>query len=142
MKLLLDSHAFLWSGLDEERLPSAVRELLFDVRTRVYVSVASTWELTIKALAGRLRLPTSPVEHFADHIQDFEYELLSIQQRHVDALVELPAIHGDPFDRMIVAQALVEDLDLVTGDDRLRRYPVAVASMAQTMCRERRPAPQ
>lgn len=124
MRLLLDSHAFLWLATGDDRVPRGVRELVEDARIHVHLSVATTWELTLKALAGRLRLPGPPAEHFAEHVEAFGYELLPIHQRHVDALLELPAIHDDPFDRMLVAQALVEDLELVTGDERLRRYPV------------------
>ena len=124
MRVLLDSHAFLWVATEDDRLPGAVRDLIADMRTKVVVSVATTWELTLKALGGRLALPAPPAEHFADHIDEFGYELLPVHQRHVAALQELPAIHRDPFDRMLVAQALVEDLDLVSGDERIRQYPV------------------
>ena len=124
MRVLLDSHTFLWAATDDDRLPRAVVELIEESGTRVFVSVATTWELTLKVLAGKLRLPAPPAEHFAEHLERFRSDLLPIQQRHVSALPELPAIHADPFDRMLVAQALVEDLDLVTGDERLRRYPV------------------
>ncbi|MGA9159858.1 MAG: type II toxin-antitoxin system VapC family toxin [Actinomycetota bacterium] len=124
MRVLLDSHAFLWAATDDERLPPAVAELIEDAAIRVFISVATTWELTLKVMSGKLRLPSPPAEHFAEHVERFRSELLPIHQRHVSALPELPAIHGDPFDRMLVAQALVEDLDLVTGDERIRRYPV------------------
>ena len=121
---MLDSHAFLWVGIGDDRLPGPVRDLIADARTKVVVSVATTWDLTLKALAGKLVLPASPAEHFAEHIDEFGYELLPVHQRHVTALPELPAIHQDPFDRILVAQALVEDLDLVSGDERIRRYPI------------------
>jgi PIN domain nuclease of toxin-antitoxin system len=124
VRVLLDSHAFLWAATGDERLPPAVVELIEDPGTRVFISVATTWELTLKVLAGKLRLPAPPAEHFAEHIERFRSELLPVHQRHVSALPELPAINPDPFDRMLVAQALVEDIDLVTGDERLRRYPV------------------
>jgi len=124
VRVLLDSHAFLWAATDDQRLPRPVVELIEEPSTRVFISVATTWELTLKVLAGKLRLPAPPAEHFAEHIERFRSELLPIHQRHVSALPELPAIHADPFDRMLVAQALVEDIDLVTGDERLRRYPV------------------
>jgi PIN domain nuclease of toxin-antitoxin system len=124
VRILLDSHAFLWAATDDQRLPRPVVELIEEPSTRVFISVATTWELTLKVLAGKLRLPAPPAEHFAEHIERFRSELLPIHQRHVSALPELPAIHADPFDRMLVAQALVEDIDLVTGDERLRRYPV------------------
>lgn len=124
MRVLLDSHTILWATLADERLPLAIRALVEDRSNLVAVSVATTWELTMKALAGRLRLPEPPATYFDGLLRDFGYELLPVHQRHVAALPELPAIHADPFDRMLVAQALVEDLDLVTADERIRRYPV------------------
>ena len=124
MRLLLDSHVFLWSVDQVDRLPPPVYELIADTRNRAVVSVATTWELTLKALSGKLRLPKPPDEHFMEHVERFGCDLLAVHQRHVAALQELPAIHGDPFDRMLVAQALVEDLDLVTGDEILQRYPI------------------
>jgi PIN domain nuclease of toxin-antitoxin system len=124
VRVLLDAHVFLWSADRVELLPPSIYELISDARTRLVLSVATTWELTIKALAGKLSLPKPPDEHFAEHVERFGYELLPVHQRHVAALQELPAIHSDPFDRMLVAQALVEDLDLVTGDEVLRSYPI------------------
>ncbi|HJS26416.1 MAG TPA: type II toxin-antitoxin system VapC family toxin [Actinomycetota bacterium] len=124
MRVLLDSHTVLWATLADERLPSAVAALIEDRSNLVTISVATTWELTTKALAGRLTLPEPPETYFDGLVRDFGYELLPNHQRHVAALPELPAIHADPFDRMLVAQALVEDLDLVSGDDRIRRFPV------------------
>ncbi|MGH2631696.1 MAG: type II toxin-antitoxin system VapC family toxin [Actinomycetota bacterium] len=124
MKVLADSHTVLWATLDDDRLPPAVRDLIGDVRTRIVVSVATTWELMVKTMAGRLRLPEPPADYFRGLIEDFDYEILPIHQRHVDALPELPTIHGDPFDRMLVAQAIVEELDIVTGDEAIARYPV------------------
>ena len=124
MRVLVDSHVFLWLGSDDERMPADVRELLADGRTRIVVSVATTWELTIKVLAGRLRLPREPEVHFSEYLSDYASEIMPVEQRHVDALPQLPAIHADPFDRMLVAQALIEDIDLVTGDEVLRSYPI------------------
>ena len=86
--------------------------------------MATLWELTLKEMAGRLRLPQAPSDHFAEHIDLFDLEVLPIHQRHVAALQELPGLHADPFDRMLVAQTLVEDLDLVSGDEIVRRYPI------------------
>lgn len=124
MRVLADAHAVLWVTLDDDRLPRQVRELIADVKTRVVVSTATTWELMVKTLAGRLRLPESPETFFRGLIDDFDYEILPVHQRHVDALPELPAIHRDPFDRMLVAQAIVEDLEIVTGDRAITQYPV------------------
>lgn len=124
MRVLVDSHTLLWAAADDDRLSRGARELIADRRTRIVLSVATTWELTLKCLAGRLRLPEPPGSYFEGLVRDFGYELLPVHQRHVAALPELPMVHEDPFDRMLIAQALVEDLDLVTGDERIRRYPV------------------
>jgi PIN domain nuclease of toxin-antitoxin system len=125
VRVLLDSHALLWFLLgDAERFPSHVRDVIEDPRSHVVVSVTSQWELMLKAMAGRLRLPDAPERFLIDLAQEAGFRVLDVQPRHVAALAELPGIHPDPFDRMLVAQALVEDLDLVTGDEVLRRYPV------------------
>lgn len=124
MRVLLDSHAVLWNEAGDERLPRAVRDLIEHPSTRLVLSVASIWELTLKALEGRLRLPEGPADYFEALVRDLRFEVLPVEQRHVAALSELPDIHDDPFDRMLVAQALVEDLELVSGDERIRRYPV------------------
>ena len=124
MRILLDSHTLLWEEAGDDRIPEGVRSLIDDPGTRLVLSVATTWELTLKAFAGRLRLPEPPARYFEGLIRDARFEVLPIEHRHVAALPELPEIHDDPFDRMLVAQALVEALDLVTGDERIRRYPV------------------
>ena len=124
MRVLLDSHTILWATLADDRLPRSVFELIEDPSNALVVSVATTWELTVKTMSGRLELPEPAETYFDGLVRDFGYELLPVHQRHVAALPGLPAIHGDPFDRILVAQALVEDLDLVSGDERIRRYPV------------------
>jgi PIN domain nuclease of toxin-antitoxin system len=124
VRVLLDSHTILWATLADDRLPRSVLELIEDPSNALVVSVATTWELTVKAMSGRLGLPEPAETYFDGLVRDFGYELLPVHQRHVASLPGLPAIHGDPFDRMLVAQALVEDLDLVSGDERIRRYPV------------------
>jgi PIN domain nuclease of toxin-antitoxin system len=125
MRVLLDSHALLWFLLgDADRFPVHVRDLIDDPRTHVAVSVTSLWELMLKATAGRLRLPDAPERFLIDLPSEAGFRVIDVQPRHVAALVDLPQIHRDPFDRMLVAQALVEDLDLVTSDETLRSYPV------------------
>ena len=124
MNVLLDSHALVWYLLHDDRLPEWIFDLLEDRSTRVTVSVASIWELMMKAVAGRLRLPVEPASFLVDVPLEAGFRLLDVQPRHVAMLSELPQIHRDPFDRMLIAQALVEDLDLVTSDETLRSYPV------------------
>jgi PIN domain nuclease of toxin-antitoxin system len=123
--MLLDSHALLWylRG-DEDRVPQRIRDAIEDTGTKIAVSVVSQWELMMKALAGRLDLPDAPEAFLFDLPRAEGFRVIDLQPRHVRALPELPALHDDPFDRLIVAQALVEDLTLVTGDEVLHRYPV------------------
>lgn len=125
MRLLLDSHALLWflRG-DEDRVPDGVRSLVEDPSVHVAVSVVSQWELMLKALAGRLRLPDAPEAFLIDLPREEGFRVIDVQPRHIRALPELPALHADPFDRLLIAQALVEGMTLVTGDATMRRYPV------------------
>jgi PIN domain nuclease of toxin-antitoxin system len=78
----------------------------------------------LKAMVGRLRLPDAPERFLVELHDEAGFRVIHVQPRRVAVLAELPAIHADPFDRMLVAQAMAEDLDLVTGDETLRRYPV------------------
>ena len=126
MKLLLDSHVLLWYLVNDDRLPQPVKDLLEDPATPVTVSVATLWELMVKALAGRLHLPDAPERFLTDPIVDAGFRQLALEPRHVLALPELPQIHGDPFDRMLVAQAVVEGMSVVSGDPAIARYPVNV----------------
>ena len=125
MRLLLDSQALLWFLLgSDDVFPGHVRDAVEDTQAHVVVSVASQWELMIKAMNGRLELSDAAERFLIDLPREAGFRVLDIQPRHVAALAELPQIHGDPFDRMLVAQAMVEDLDLVTDDQMIRRYPV------------------
>lgn len=124
MKLLLDSHVLLWYLLDDDRLPSAVKDILEDTHVAVTVSVATQWELLLKWQRGRLRLPVEPERFFVEPIEEAGFRVLPIESRHVLGLMELPQLHADPFDRMLISQALVEDLELVTADEVIRTYPI------------------
>lgn len=126
MKLLLDAHALLWWLQDDDRLPVAVGDLIDDPSVPTTVSVVTMWELMIKVMRGRLRLSAEPEHVFNDVIDGSGFRVLATERRHVLALPELPEVHGDPFDRMLVAQALVEGMSVVTGDPAIARYPVDV----------------
>lgn len=124
MRLLVDSHAFLWSVEDRSQLSHRVARLLADGRNRQFVSMASIWELAMKASIGRLRF-TRPFDVvIEDALTIHRYELLDVTLPHALRLAQLPALHGDPFDRMLVAQAIEERCTLVTRDVALHAYPV------------------
>ena len=127
MRLLLDTHAFLWwvsSG--GSRLSDRAREVMTDGDNDVTVSMASVWEMSIKVGTGRMGLP-EPIERYVpDRLRHHGFELLPIELRHAFRAGTLPRIHGDPFDRMLIAQAQVEDMALVTADPAIGRYDVEI----------------
>ena len=124
MRLLVDSHAVLWSVEDESKLPPRVARLLANGRNRQFVSIATIWELATKVSIGRLRL-TRPFDVvMRDAVEIHGYELLEVSVEHALRVATLPPLHGDPFDRMLVAQAIEERCTLVTSDRALDSYPV------------------
>lgn len=121
MRLLLDTHILLWALTDDPRLSPRVRELLLDPRNDVYFSVASIWKIAIKRSLRRADMPVSSDQ--AIHLfRDAGYEELPISATHAAAVETLPAIHTDPFDRLLVAQALSEPLHLITHDRNVASY--------------------
>ncbi len=125
MRVLLDTHAFLWwaSGRGT-RLSDRARDLLSDGATDVAFSMASVWEIAIKVGVGRVVLPDSIERYVPDRLRQDGFDLLPIEMQHAFRAGALPPIHGDPFDRMLVAQAQLEDMPIVTADPRIGRYDV------------------
>lgn len=121
MRLLLDSHVFLWWKTADPRLSPAMVRAIAEA-AEVYVSAATAWELGLKVSLGKLRLP----ESVEDGILASGFTELPVHFRHTRLAVVLPPHHHDPFDRMLVAQAVCEGLTLMTHDDRITRYEVAV----------------
>ena len=121
MRLLLDTNAFLWWVGDDARLGAGARDLLSDPATQVFVSAATAWEISIKHAKGKLPYVDTPAE-----IAAHRFEPLAIDVEHGVAAGELPAYHRDPFDRVLVAQARSESLTLLTADEALERYDVAL----------------
>ena len=118
MRVLLDTHAFLWFVWDDARLSIAARELMADASTDVYLSVASAWEIAIKTSLNKLAL-AQPVREFVDeHLVRNSIRLLPIELAHVAHVSAMPLHHRDPFDRLIAAQALIESVPLVSADQR------------------------
>lgn len=122
MRLLLDSHVFLWSAFDPERLPDGARSAIADLDVPVFVSVVTIWELNIKIGAGKLGVAGDLVEMVAG----LGCSTLPIHLHHAALVRNLPPLHRDPFDRMLVAQARAEGLTLVTADRMIRQYEVPV----------------
>lgn len=119
---LLDTHALLWWLSDPKKLSEEARAAITDGENPVYVSSAAAWEMAIKKRLGRLEYPTNLAEVLAkDHIA-----VLPITLPHALAVSDLPVHHQDPFDRMMVAQATIEGLVLVTRDEDIRKYDVRV----------------
>jgi len=123
VNLLLDTHLVLWWMADHPALPPRAREMIADDGNDVAISVASLWEIAIKATQGKLHADPAMVEEAS---RTGGFTLLSIEARHVRTLASLPAIHRDPFDRMLVAQSRAEPRYLVTADRALRRYGESV----------------
>lgn len=122
MRLLLDTHAFLWWQADDPRLSSTARDAIGLASSTVLVSAASAWEIAIKAGLGRLDLPEPPEVYVPDRIARSGFEELPISSRHALRVATLPQHHKDPFDRLLVAQAEIEGARLVSRDRLLKPY--------------------
>ncbi len=123
MNLLLDTHVLLWALADDPALSPAARAAITNGSNVVFVSAATAWEIAIKKAIGKLRVP--PGDYLAE-LKRHRFTPLDITTEHALAVETLPPLHADPFDRILVAQALVEKLTLVTHDDRLKAYPAPV----------------
>lgn len=124
MNLLLDTHVFLWWLAGDARLGPRTRETIAK-SPAAFVSVASAWEAAIKIGLGRLRMP----ESFERGIEAGGFRPLPITFEHAEGVAKLPRHHGDPFDRMLVSQALCEGLRLVTADRAFTRYGLEIAAV-------------
>lgn len=126
MRVLADTHAFLWYIYDDPRLPKEVVELFQDEETRSIISLVSVWEIAIKNQIGKLHLGMEFRVFMDNHVEGTDIEVLSLETSHLLTYSELPLHHRDPFDRMLIAQSICEQLEIVTGDEVFRQYPVDV----------------
>lgn len=124
MRVLLDTHAFLWWDLDDVRLSDKARAIIADSSTQVVVSAASIWEVAIKVGKGRIDLPSDLDAYVEDRLRRYRWVALPIDERHAVRAAGLPMIHTDPFDRMLVAQAQLEVVPILTTDAAITRYDV------------------
>ena len=125
-RLLLDTHVWLWMHQNPDRLTSPIRERLEDYDQELFLSVASIWEIAIKYGLGKLTLPETPEVYCNKRLDDPEMAVLtlSIERSHVLLAGSLPLHHRDPFDRLLIAQAKIESLTLLTVDKQFEPYDV------------------
>ncbi|MGE0049348.1 MAG: type II toxin-antitoxin system VapC family toxin [Acidithiobacillus sp.] len=121
MNLLLDTHVALWAITDSPKLQKRARELIESPRSSVWISAATVWEIAIKHSLGRKDIPVSSRDALR-YFQESGYRFLPIEPEHATAAEELPSHHADPFDRILVAQALVEPMRLMTHDPLVAHY--------------------
>ncbi len=126
MKLLLDTHTFLWWISDSDRLSRKARSLISSGANEIFFSAVSAWEIAVKAELGRITLPSDPEKFVPQHITQNAFQVLPVQLRHALRVFSLPSVHRDPFDRMLVAQAEAEKMPLLTGDSRFHGYSIKV----------------
>jgi PIN domain nuclease of toxin-antitoxin system len=125
-KLLLDTRVFLWWVNNSSDLSIAARHAISDSNNDCFLSIASCWEMAIKASLGKLKLP-NPIERFvSEQLRVNDFKLLAIDIRHVAKTEKLPFYHRDPFDRLLIAQALAEKLTIVAEDKSFKKYGVKI----------------
>lgn len=130
MRVLLDTHVWLWMALSPERLSADARAIVRDARTDLLLSAASSWEIAIKYALGRLPLPVPPEDYVPDRMRRTGVVALAVSHSHALRVASLPSHHRDPFDRILVAQAQLESLPILTADPFIGRYDVEVVPAA------------
>lgn len=126
MKILLDTHCWLWMTSAPEKFSSAARALVEDARNELFLSAASSWEIAIKYALGKLPLPAPPASYVPSRMAATGVVALAVEHPHALEVAGLPLHHADPFDRLLVAQARIERLPILTADPQLAAYEVEV----------------
>ncbi|MEH1891486.1 MAG: type II toxin-antitoxin system VapC family toxin [Nostoc sp.] len=126
MKLLLDTHIFLWFISGDQKLPIHLQNSIRDLNNDVYLSCVSVWEATVKYQLGKLPLPESPEIYLPKQRQQHLISSLNLDEESVAQLLNLPLLHRDPFDRMLICQALQHNLTIATVDPVIRSYSVSI----------------
>jgi PIN domain nuclease of toxin-antitoxin system len=124
MRLLLDSHAFLWFCEGSFDLSKTAREAIEDIANEKWISHATAWELAIKLSIGKLKIAGAYADLFPNSVEANGFLIVSANFQHYEQLLKLPPIHGDPFDRLLISQSLVEGLTVVTCDPAFPKYGV------------------
>lgn len=126
MNLLLDTHIWLWSLAEPERIAPDALELMSDSDNRLYLSAASSWEIAIKYRLGKLPLPEPPLQFILPRLSRDGVISLLIEHQHTLAVSELPDHHNDPFDRLLIAQTQIEKMWFVTHDKKIFPYEIQI----------------
>jgi len=126
MRILLDTHIFLWYVNGDKRLSNTWRDRIRSLENEVYLSVVSIWETMIKYQLGKLSLPEPPQIYLPAQRTQHQILSLALDEPSVTYLAQLPPLHRDPFDRILICQANVHGLNIMTDDNIVRKYPVAV----------------
>jgi PIN domain nuclease of toxin-antitoxin system len=123
MEILLDTHILLWFFSGDLRLSELAKITIEDVANKKYISIVSAWEMTIKQSKGNLTLEMPSTAYIREKLELGDFYLLSMEMRHLEILARLPLHHKDPFDRILIAQAIAQNLVLVSADQVFHNYP-------------------
>jgi len=126
MRVMLDTHVFLWWITDDPQLSPLARKIISSGKNKLCLSAASGWEMAIKARLGKLRLPDNLGSFISEQLVINAIETLAVLMRHALHVYNLPDYHRDPFDRLLVAQAQLENLPILTADSQIACYPVEI----------------
>jgi PIN domain nuclease of toxin-antitoxin system len=124
VRVLLDTHAFLWWNLADSRLSKTARRIMADRANTLCLSVASAMEIAIKVQLGKLRIPANSASYVRESAAEDDMEIIPIRLEHAAALQTLPLLHRDPFDRILIVQSQIEKLAILTADPAIRNYAV------------------
>ena len=124
MRVLVDTHTFLWALLKDHRLSTRAKQVLISGENELVFSLVSLWEIAVKMKIGKLNTVGSSVTYIRDEMAEYGMELLPIRYEHILQLERLPLHHSEPFDRLLIAQAVAESLPILTHDETFPLYPV------------------
>jgi PIN domain nuclease of toxin-antitoxin system len=127
VKLILDTHAFLWFINGSDRLSPKAKDLIENPSNRRYLSMASLWEMSIKVSMGKLKLGMNLIDLVEREVKGNDMEILQITPEHLETLSQLTFHHKDPFDRLIIAQSIAEDIAIITKDSQFNNYSVKIS---------------
>jgi PIN domain nuclease of toxin-antitoxin system len=126
MKVLLDTHAFIWLDTQPEKLSKTAMEICQDTDNQLYLSMASIWEMQIKVQLGKLKLKIPLADMLTVQQQENDLNILNIALTHIYQLQALPFHHNDPFDRLIIAQSVLENMTIISVDEKFKAYEASV----------------